>query len=49
MFANTCYLELMSILTGCFLAVEIDELNHEGRELIFEKKRQVVFEKKTWL
>ena len=40
----------MSILTGCFLAVEIDELNHEGRgELIFEKKRQVVLEKKTWL
>ena len=31
----------MSILTRYFLA-EIDELNHEGRELIFEKKRQEV-------
>ena len=28
------------------LAVEIDEQNHEGRELIFEKKRQEVLEKK---
>ena len=26
--------------TECFLAVENDEQNHEGRELIFEKKRQ---------
>ena len=29
-----------------FLAVEIDEQNHEGRELIFEKKRQEALEKK---
>ena len=28
-----------------FLAVEIDEQNHEGRELIFEKKRQEGLEK----
>ena len=26
------------------LAVEIDEQNHEGRELIFEKKRQEVLD-----
>ena len=32
--------------TEYFLAVEIDEQNHEGRELIFEKKRQEVLEKK---
>ena len=29
-----------------FLAVEIDEQNHEDRELIFEKRRQEVLEKK---
>ena len=28
------------------LAVEIDEQNHEGRELIFEKKREEALEKK---
>ena len=32
--------------TEYFLAVEIDEQNHEGRELIFEKKRQEALEKK---
>ena len=26
------------------LAIEIDEQNHEGRELIFEKKRQEVLD-----
>ena len=31
--------------TEYFLAVEIDEQNHEGRELIFEKKRQEALEK----
>ena len=31
--------------TDYFLAVEIDEQNHEGRELIFEKKRQEALEK----
>ena len=28
-----------------FLAMEIDEQNHEDRELIFEKRRQEVLEK----
>ena len=32
--------------TEYFLAVEIEEQNHEGRELIFEKKRQEALEKK---
>ena len=32
--------------TEYFLTVEIDEQNHEGRELIFEKKRQEALEKK---
>ena len=32
--------------TEYFLAVEIDEQNHEGRDLIFEKKRQEALEKK---
>ena len=32
--------------TEYFLAVDIDEQNHEGRELIFEKKIQVALEKK---
>ena len=32
--------------TEYFLAIEIDEQNHEGRELIFEKKRQEALEKK---
>ena len=35
--------------TEYFLAVEINEQNHEGRELIFFKKRQETLEKKTWL
>ena len=35
--------------TEYFLAIEIDEQNHEGRELIFEKKRQEALKKKTWL
>ena len=32
--------------TEYFLAVEIDEQNHEGRDLIFFKKRQEALEKK---
>ena len=28
--------------TEYFLAVEIDEQNHEGREIIFEEKRQEI-------
>ena len=32
--------------TEYVLAVEIDEQNHEGRELIFEKKIQEILEKK---
>ena len=32
--------------TEYFLAIEIDEQNHEGRELIFEKKRQEALKKK---
>ena len=32
--------------TEYFLALEIDEQNHEGREFIFEKKRQEALEKK---
>ena len=35
----------MSILLNIFLAVEIDEQNHEGRKLIFEKKRQEALKK----
>ena len=35
--------------TEYFLAVEIDEQNHEGRELIFEKKKTRGIRKKTWL
>ena len=31
--------------TEYFLAVEIDEQNHDGRDLIFEKKRQEALEK----
>ena len=31
--------------TKCLLAVEIDEQNYEGRELIFEKLRQEALEK----
>ena len=34
--------------TEYFLAIEIDEQNREGRELIFEKKRQKALEKQ-WL
>ena len=32
--------------TEYFLAVEIDKQNHEGRDLIFEKKRQEALEKR---
>ena len=32
--------------TEYFLAIEIDEQNHKGRDLIFEKKRQEALEKK---
>ena len=35
--------------TENFLAIEIDKQNHEGRDLIFEKKRQKALETKTWL
>ena len=38
MAANTYYLELNVCFTEYLLAVEIDEQNREGRELIFEKK-----------
>ena len=31
-----------------FLAIEIDEQSHEGRELIFEKKKKRGIRKKTW-
>ena len=31
--------------TEYFLALEIDEQNHEGRKLIFEEKRQKALEK----
>ena len=31
--------------TEYFLAIEIDERNHEGRKLIFEEKRQKALEK----
>ena len=34
--------------TEYFLAVEIDEQNHEGRDLVFEKKERGI-RKKTWL
>ena len=34
--------------TEYFLAVEIDEQNNQGRDLIFEKKRRSIG-KKTWL
>ena len=33
--------------TEYFLAVEIDEQNHEGRDLIFEKKKTRGIRKKT--
>ena len=35
--------------TEYFLAVEIDEQNHEGRELIFENKKTRGIRKKAWL
>ena len=35
--------------TEYFLAVEIDKQNHEGRDLIFEKKMTRGVRKKTWL
>ena len=35
--------------TEYFLAVEIDEQNHEGREPNFEEEWQEALEKKTWL
>ena len=35
--------------TEYFLVVGIDEQNHEGRELIFEKKKTRGIRKKTWL
>ena len=36
----------MTILQNIFLAVEIDEQNREGRDLVLEKKRQEALEKK---
>ena len=38
--ANTYYFKIDVYFTEYFLAVEIDEQNHEGRELIFEKKKK---------
>ena len=35
--------------TEYFLSVEIDEKNHEGRDLIFEKKKTKGIRKKAWL
>ena len=35
--------------TEYFLAVEIDEQNHKGRELIFEKRKTKGIRKKAWL
>ena len=35
--------------TEYFLAVEIDEQNHESRDLIFEKNKTRGIRKKTWL
>ena len=32
--------------TEYFVTIEIDEQNHKGREIIFEKKRQEILEKK---
>ena len=49
---NECKYILFRIdvyFTEYFLAVEIDEQNHEGRELIFEKKKTRGIRKKTWL
>ena len=38
--ANTYYFKIDVYFTEYFLAVEIDEQNHEGTELIFEKKQK---------
>ena len=49
---NRCEYILFRIdvyFTEYFLAVEIDEQNHEGRDLIFEKKKTRGIRKKTWL
>ena len=35
--------------TEYFLAVEIDEQNHEGREIIFEKKKTRSIRKKNFV
>ena len=35
--------------TEHILTIEIDEQNHKGRELIFEKKRQEALEKKNFV
>ena len=46
---NRCEYMLSRIdiyFTKCFLAVEIDEQDYEGREITFEKKRQEALEKK---
>ena len=37
---NTYYFKIDVYFTEYFLAVEIDEQNHEGTELIFEKKKK---------
>ena len=44
--ANTYYLEFLSILLSIFQLLKLMKKKHEGRELIFEKKRQEALEKK---
>ena len=43
---NTYYLEYCCLFYWISLTIEIDEQNHEGREIIFEEKRQEALEKK---
>ena len=43
------YLELMSILLNIFQMQKLMNKNHEGRELIFEGKKDKRHEKKTQL
>ena len=44
--ANTYYFKIDVYFTEYFLAVEIDEQNHEGRELILEKNKTRGIKKK---
>ena len=49
---NVCEYILFRIdvyFTEYFLAVEIDEQNHEGRDFIVEKNKTRGIRKKTWL